>query len=483
MKQLKLIGIGNRAAWQWLAMLCGALWFLIYLNIVPTGDDLSYLSAVEGPDRYCTHWWQYPKWMAAHWLRSNGRLPNLVMPLTVALPVFLRALTIGLSLVLLYTFSIKLSGLRQGWLPILMIAVFTFSFPWWDSFTLIDVWGNYVWTAALIVLFLYRMREATDKAGVWWCLLAFAAGMSHEAASAPIAASFILLWILKKEKPADAQLKLFIWFCAGTLIVFFSPGIWGRFGRHSTPDDPLFILFLKSDLIAGILWTTLLFMLFFEKRQKALKRFFRSEMSVPAWGALFSMCFSLAGGIVGRSGFFASTYALIVIFMFLRKKIPYRESIGGKIISAVIALPVIIQLSGVLCWQLKFGKEMREGYEKYFRSSDGIVTVEWTPDNAAPWWTLNIPRGLPDPDDVYLKYTMTLLHPNHPVPVFIRPGDRLSGSLPANEKIQIYETDFSGEPEIRIFFWTENGKQKVAEEVGDKYYITDRVLDPGDRFN
>ena len=59
-------------------------------------------------------------------------------------------------------------------------------FPWWDSFTLIDVWGNYVWTAALIVLFLYRMREATDKAGVWWCLLAFAAGMSHEAASAPI---------------------------------------------------------------------------------------------------------------------------------------------------------------------------------------------------------------------------------------------------------------------------------------------------------
>lgn len=466
----------NSHLWQALAFGCGLLWFAFFINVIPTGDDLAYAATFKGTDPYYDgNLMYYPRWVLRHWYLVNGRLGNYAAPFVTILPAFLRAALVGAGIWALFYMAVKASRLPSGWGPCGLLAAMAFGLPWWDAFTLIDVHANYTWSAVLVLIF-YVLFTGRRHVNVWLGgAVSVLAGCCHEAAGLPVLCAVILLFIINRRSPDRYHCLLLICFGAGVAAEVLSPGLLGRAASNRQPDDTPFWLLLKSDIIALVLWCAIAIAAVFRAGRRYLAAFFREPVSILAWAALASSVISASTGIVGRSGFFAEVFALIVIFnrasLIFHKKAP--------VLSLVLTALVFVQLGTVVAWQWRYGGEQREAYAGYLDSTDGVVYMHITPDDAQPAWiTLNIPHGVPDSDDLYNNYAMTLFHPEGIWPYIIDPDD---AELRARDSITepMHRID---NPWHEIYYIRREGALFTVEPFGDCFLVRRLVLDPGDRL-
>ena len=75
--------------------------FFIFIDTPYTGDDLGYKAIFQGASPRYDSWWSYPRWVVSHWLNTNGRIPNDIMPLLFSLPKGLVALACAAVLMLM----------------------------------------------------------------------------------------------------------------------------------------------------------------------------------------------------------------------------------------------------------------------------------------------------------------------------------------------------------------------------------------------
>lgn len=456
-----------------------------------TGDDLGYgagFGTYYGGDLEA-----YPLFAARHWLHVNGRMANLITPFLLFFsPKWLLATLNGIMTALFFAFALKAVGFTRQTVSaqLFLIALIAFTFPWWDSMMLFDVSFNYVWASAFGLGFLLLLFKDTIKRRWAWMawIFAFLAGAMHEAMSVPIVCGLFCYYYFSGNwrntpKPKRIMTGAFV---LGSAMAFLSIGIWRRFGSDFVPNDPMWLLTLKSDFYA------ILFLLFIVTARLAsplrLAEMMRRQWVVYAVAAIISMGFSAVGGIVGRSGWFAQIFALIALFQWARECDWRINRKVAALASAWLLVAIVAHYAELTRWQLKTSSELRKAISLYEESPDGTVYMDFTPHDRFPWWVLHKNRGVPDADDSYILQTITQFHGDESRPMRILPsaveqldarsvkGDmRIGNGWVSREKP---DTDENG-------IFDRNGQQYVSVPFRKNgiqlYFLTPRYLDPGDR--
>ena len=214
---------------------------------------------------------------------------------------------------------------------------------------------------------------------------------------------------------------------------------------------------------------------------------------------------SAVSGIIGRSGWFAQTFALIAIVKWANDHNYKINRIVGGVASTILISAIAFHLVEVTRWQIKVGKEAEDVTSLYQRSTNGQVFYDATRDNQLPWWNLNKNRGVPDADDLYLLATFSTYYSNSGQPLVVLPTEVANidfSNFADNDELHLSNGDiikagktstgtiFQSEREnISIYLINKDGKDWVITPFTlEKYnglqlnHYTPCVLDPGDRL-
>lgn len=469
------------------------------------GDDFAYMTTLRTSTGFDGRFplWLYPKSVALHWLLSNGRMANFLAPLFLALfPKWLNSLILGCCMALLPLLILKLGRVNdRPLLGVAVIAVVMWAFPWWDFMMTVDFALNYsvstVSVLAVGLLFRRRPDCRSVAARVALFVLGGVAGCMHEALTLPLlAGAGLYIWKnrLWSSLPAATRM-LALGFAAGVAVVFLSPGIWSRFGQDFTPDDPLPILLLKSVpvTLSGLL--LLIAVSLIPSSRPRLVRFLSSDASVWIIASLLSTGFCAVGGIVGRSGWFSQTFALVAICRWFSMSPVGRVKRPYLVAASLLAILVSVQSVASAVVLCREGSRMIKAETLYGDSADGVVFFDIPRENELPLWTLGRARFIDD-DDRYQAHLLMLYYPL-PRPVFLPSaarrlnfatlhfarfsnGDIITDSCPPDA---VLDDSYDYPSVMRVT--DPDGAVRIAVPFtrADRtfYYVTPRILDLGDR--
>jgi len=391
--------------WVVLCVAAFVCFLLQGVGISLQGDDLSYGAYIN---YYGGSLLYYPRWVLRHWIFNNGRAANYLAPLMLYFSP--RWLLISLNAVMASLYLYFSGGClsRSGaWAKAMVMSLLLLTMAWWDVSTIFDVSFNYVWASALGLGFVclwigteHGWGERSRLTYLLACAFAFVAGQMHEAMSTPLCAGLVSYYMIgNRHKLIDRKVKAYVLcFFIGALLCFGSVGSWSRLAAEKVADDSVVMILLKSDFYALALLLTISVSAIF--RRKRLEELFRSAWIVFAVASIVSMCFSAVGGIVGRSGWFAQTYALIALVWYYW---PRGRSKALEV--AVCAVSVL----AIACWsvmthvQLRLGEEGHRAARLYAQSDTGTFYMDHTSIDELPWYTLMRPRGAVTNSDDYSR--------------------------------------------------------------------------------
>lgn len=476
---------------------------VIYYYTPLYGDDLAYKGLFMGPEP-TWGWAKYYRWFGFHWVYVNGRMANLLVPFFLAIPwrwltALIFSFMYGLMLympcrIIAATVKINVSAACT-----ICMTLMCFGLPWWDSMLLLDCQTNYVWSSALVICAFWLIFHAqpTTKTGLAGAMLLCAwAGATHEGASLPLAIA-MTLWLWYNRQQPDKRGRLLAGaFAAGTVWVTFSPGILRRAAIETIPDDPMWLLALKSDWAVILMIIIIAIALCSNRGRQSLRTVASKPFGMFAVAALISGAISVKSGIVGRSGWFAQIYAFIFMLCWL---MPYlrmgrNTNIGISLISGLLMLA---QLSYTAFWYIKLYPEHEQFEKLYTESDNGLVFMDYTKDDEIPVIALGRPRGIPDADDVYMLWTVAGYYgENAPWPVPVPAAFADNHTPAAGDSVRIGKDvitpelpsgayRYYNEDRYNVWFVERGGTTNVVTPFiadGKEYYfITPRVVDPGDR--
>lgn len=465
--------------------------FFVFLWSPFQGDDLSYKSVFQGAAPIYDSWLKYPRWVARHWVYSNGRMSNYLIPLLLVLPKIAVAFIFTIVISLMYLLSILSLNTRNDWSFILMVILF-FLLPWWDSMFIFDCQTNYVW-ASVGVLAIYLILVGKISLNIFLAtLICFIGGMMHEAASASLAAGIIAFMLINRHKPDRYQAQCMVAFFCGAILTVFSPGIIFRAAERLIYDDPLPILLFKSDLVAILLWLGIILIALIPRLRILLKSIFQTPLCILAVGSLIGIIISGFSGIIGRSGWFAELFAMIVLVSLIGTRIKC-----PRILSYIVLIAITVVSVSCVVYQHRIWKDFEELEKVYSTSDTPIVYLDGVRDTDIPVvLTFNRLRGLPDPDDTYLLYCMAQYYRHDDLCPVILPtevkkylttgfqgeyvqlnnGDRLLKTLPPDSREVSSLRD--GLPLMTVVL---DGTEWVIKPIDQYYHLSPRIIDPGDR--
>ena len=411
-----------------------ATWSVMYIFTLPMGDDLVYTSILRSDDGVGTGiypLWKFPSYWVRHWVYTNGRSANMFASFTMGvMPHWLVSVMCGLAVGAMYLLVLYFCRLfpsrGKGLAATVLIAIVAFLFPWWDSFSLIDVNYNYVWATAMplaVVAMLQNDRKGwirkvgltatwTDKlrtlAVALFCVLA---GMCHEASGVALCAG--MLWVAYMRGDISAagwremsrvRRWMLISFVAGVAIVTLSPGIIMRAMAEKTPDDVWWVLVLKSAPVTLVFLLVMICALFSSRKREKLRDMLMIDWAMWAVAAVAGLIFVAIGGIVGRSGWFSQTFALIALWQWWEPDV--RRHVN-RFTGTVLALPlgalVVAQMVDVDRYSYIGWKADSEVRALYAASPDGVVFYDMPDDTELPVWVFSRVRYL-RPEDHYNNY-------------------------------------------------------------------------------
>lgn len=402
---------------QWLPpamiLLIGVCYAVISSSLSYLGDDLAYFT--RSKEYAGGRFYLFYKLVAGVWTGSNGRLQNVICPAMFQyLPgVCVWALN-GAMTALLFFMTVKWSGVRSTWGRLSVITVMTVTLPWWDMFLLYVVSVGYVWNMAIVLSFLWLFLECRRLPGSVWgkiglAFLSFLAGGMHEASAVPLAVSLaVYLYFTGRFRDIGSPRRWMLGGGAlGLLYCIASPAIWSRLGSESAADGEWWWLLCHSSSLVILL--VLVMAAAWIWRRDAVRRLVPTPWSVMVMMSLMSLPIVVAGGIVGRAGFFGQVSALIAVCQLLRLMWP------GLRVNKILNVALSVVLSAALAFhyiqftrvQLRLNDEVRSALNDYSKSPDGAVYLDFTNEPDLPWYLLRKTRGVPDEDDFYLTTSIT----------------------------------------------------------------------------
>lgn len=488
-----------------------SLWLIIVISLINwviftftpfSGDDWVYKGAFEGPCTYASSWVSFPRWVIGHWLYTNGRIFNLILPVLLALPKWLVGAICAAMLLLMYRAILLIvpDVAKTGITSVLLITCIAIGLPWWDAMTVFACEVNYVWAAAMVLMAFYFIAfhsPTRSLHSVIATVVCFFGGAAHEAASMPLCVGLAVFFALERKELIGIRRRYFVAFALGTAFVTLCPGIIFRAVTKVEPDDPLIPLALKT--VPAVLIMIAIFLALSCKRcgRRYLVTLLHRPAVALAIAAVISGAVSLASGIVGRSGWFAELFAISVIFTMIGD-IWHPRGVIARMLAYALALVVIAQVALVAAWQYWLGREA-DMLESLYACSDGsLVFMDYTSDNKVPLALLGRFKGVPDADDVYLlRCFADYHHPSSPLPVILprdaagldfnsidkavlSDGSEITTTLPAGVCLHSTERE-----NIGFYTFMRDGNQWVAREFEADgrilFHLSPRIIDPGDR--
>lgn len=448
------------------------------------GDDLAYTSLFDGPNRL-HEWWGYPRWCAVHWLTTNGRFANYLMPAMGVAPAALRALLFATAVALMYLFSAKIAGVRKGFLPALLCLGISLGLPWWDFMVSFDVQLNFIWASTFVLAAFWLIHSGHEYKGgklVVACLFCIVAGSMHETPSAGLLAGWLAYFLFRRLRPTQTQKWLLAAFAIGALEAIFAPGIIMRARGVGSADDSLLLLFLKSDILAGLLWAVILVFAMIPACRRFNRDLFATPYAVLVIAALVQIPIGLYSGIVGRPGWWAELFSMIVAVgwagMYIRP--------CNRLLTWLFGGLALVPSASAAYVAPALAKELDSFVEEFRESPDGVVYMDPTPDTALPVSALNRMRGVPDADDFFqLECVGRHNRADKAWPVVLPTAfrDKSPEELRDDYLILPYlpqgalAAPFGG-PSYRLIY---QGKQMIALPFKGQWYLCERYFDPGDR--
>lgn len=466
------------------------------------GDDLNH--AIRTSEKF-PHWYQWPLAIPYQWLTGNGRFGDMIGNILLAqAPMWLLASLSAVIEGLFYLMAIKIAFPQsRAVLPrLVLLAIIMFAFPWWDSFFLFVCRINYVWTTALtlFVLWITLFRKGPEITSVWrWLLpvIALVAGWGHEACGMPVVAglAFYFLFIGKFASLPKFSRIVIVSFIIGSILSITSPCSYSRLGAHSTPDDTVPVLILKSSFLVLALIVAVSILFCYNNGRKKMRSLIHTPWVVFAVASMCSLLFVAVGGVVGRSGLFSQMYALIALGLLVRR------FVGDDRLTSSSAAPVMLMSVllfglmaaheiGVCIYQVKGNRELGYCRQLYEDSADGVIFASPMQRNDFPWWTLSKNKACVDNDDFWLVevYDLRLGKGHKHYRLLPAELESLSGmDVDAYYKgtagwIEVEKPDGVGLDNLMV----RDGRQYTVVEFPSKtggmlYYVSPRIIDPGDR--
>ena len=464
------------------------------------GDDLNHgiLTREKFP-----HWYQLPLAIPYQWLTGNGRFGDMAGNILLAVaPMWLLAALSAVFESLLYLMVIKISFPDKEDVAkrLIVAAVVMFAFPWWDSFFLFVCRINYVWTTALtlFVLWVALLRKGCEfSVAQGWLIapLALMAGWGHEAVGMPVVAGMIVYFLINKNYTSlpFSRRIIIIAFTLGSFLSITSPCSYSRLGGDFQPDDTAPVLLAKSSFIAIIFLLMLAGACISKRGREEVGKLLHTPWAVFAVGALTGMLFVVVGGVVGRSGFFSQTYALIALAIMSRKlffRSNGRENTACHIAAVAIFLATAAHEIGVCAYQMEGNRQLKECLSLYRQSADGVVFASPMQRNQFPWWTLYKNKACIDNDDFWYKKTYDMRHGHNEkhyrlLPVYLKDFKMKEGAesmVLDNGYVTTQQPASTNEDNIISVGSTQYTVVEFLSEDGDSlYYVSPRIVDPGDR--
>lgn len=405
----------SRNRWWPLAMICfiGIVYAFLSTLYPYVGDDLLYSSRFH---KYRSDLPTLLSILRTHYTVVDGRLGDLSnMIFLAAIPGWLKCFLEGFMFSLMLFMIMKWSGVLKKSVSLSMacLCVLVFGLCWWDVSWLFVIRYNYCWTTAVVLVAMWMILRTPPMTGlplVGCCIFSLLAGWMHEAAGAPmaIAAAFYFIINRKRDFKGKENWIILFFFFIGAFISMKSQGIWNWFNHpYSAPDDPMGILAVENLYFVIILYVAMA-VLWLCNRQK-IKYLLSTEWIIFPLAALGSSAFSLASGIVGRSGWFAQIFAIIALFQLLYDS-------KWKIPRWVAAIWIILSSSAIvghylllMKWQIALSAEEQDIIDLYVENirsgGDGVIYYDATPDSVVPNHLLLFKQKSPiDSDDYYDRF-------------------------------------------------------------------------------
>lgn len=469
---------GRKAA---LAVVC-FIGFLVAMQLaaVPlVGDDLVYKGAFEGPHTYSESWLRLPNWILDERRVSNGRVLNLLLPLLLALPQWVLAGMCGAFAAVMIWQGARAAGCRSGLATVTFAAASLVVLPWWDSMTLFACQTNYVAASALLLISYNLMTDDKVRCLWLWIPVVAIAGACHEGASVPLLVGLTAYYAVNRRRPDWYHFALLAAFAAGALFVTFSPGILSRASLYVTPDDPWALLALKNTWAVMLMLVAIAYRALTRGGRKHLAQMLKSPYAALAVAALLSGIISVMSGIVGRSGWFAQLFALVVVARMMQDAVTVRRL--RRLAGAVVGGAAVTWLVLVTGLQMKASAEYREFLTAYSTSENGVVRMSQL-DERLPWWLTGHVRTIPAPDDIYLLKTIRdYYRPFAELPLVISSTSGIvADSVP--QKASTLNLD---REKVEMMVYCVDGKEMVvrpfSEDGHRRYYYAERRFTPGER--
>lgn len=103
----------TRQIWFWLVAIIAITSFFTFLYTPFNGDDWAYKMTFEGPNAKLDSWLSYPRWCGSHWLTTNGRIGNYLLPPLLIAPAWLRSIFCAGAIWLMYWSAVKISDTKN----------------------------------------------------------------------------------------------------------------------------------------------------------------------------------------------------------------------------------------------------------------------------------------------------------------------------------------------------------------------------------
>ena len=299
-------------AFPGILLLWGLMWAWWSLIVPWMGDDLNYSF------HYHDHIHQPAPWLHfawGIWNGANARLGDMLNPVPLyILPRPLTALLVGAGAALSLWCVVRLAmrrGAGRVWQWIVLLAMLLIM-PWRDINFIVChtgyVWGTAASGLILIALLRHRLRS------LWWLLLLPAVAMGtamHEALGFPLGFG-VAVWLLVNHKWRGFTMVQKWWtvaLLAGAVFCITSPASYSRVGEGNPPDLPLVPLILTTLPLVLLLLVRIVWLAW----KGGLGALIHSQWLIFALAAFGSAGFTLLGGIEGRGGWYAQSFALIAL--------------------------------------------------------------------------------------------------------------------------------------------------------------------------
>lgn len=355
----------------------------------------------------------------------NGRLANALTPFSTVISPWnsLFPIFTGIAVAVVICLAERFASFNKRSNNFLFLTLCWFLLlillPWRDSIFVADYALNYIFSAAVTLLFIAYLIRCEYKGWnpylfVFAIPFAIVAGIWHEGFSITACVGFGVFILVKRFRISWQFYAVFFLYLISALFCLCAPGMMSRVSNvvSDTRNQLGYLYLLKRHLALIILSISFLGLLLFKKGRITLKKTYRNPFIQIGVGIIISgYAISLMPNQPLRSTFWPSLFCVINFIAFLinfnfTKSLQKKHKPISLVVSVVILGACVSQGILSIHWTLKYRRQQDEIMREFYSNNIGSpVYYDLQDPDATPSLTLGIPpKNINQPFNYYCMW-------------------------------------------------------------------------------